>query len=44
MKAKTSKKLENWKTKQLYGIGKRFVMLSKMPLFYKGYDGGTNEQ
>ena len=33
MKAKTSKKLENWKTKQLYGKGKRFEMLSKMPLF-----------
>ena len=33
MKAKTARKLEGWKTKQLYGIGKRFEMLSKMPLF-----------
>ena len=33
MKAKTVRKLEDWKTKQLFVIDKRFEMLSKMPLF-----------
>ena len=33
MKAMTARKLEDWKTKKLYGIGKRFELLSKMPLF-----------